>query len=177
MLKQGPDFHLEIRGNRDNRIRDNESRLYLYLQKLDYYYYYYYYCYYLNFQTGNGFVVLLTSLAEKDAMMRTTARRLRVLGKHFLQSSVTPNLSPNLAVSPRTSLIDETVRISLSGLEPNQIVRLVAQVVENNVKFESQGVFRASSDGVVDLDSAASLAGSYTGKYGRTSMARTPLGP
>ena len=140
---------------------------------LDYYYYccccYYYF--YLNFQTGNGFVVLLTSLAEKDAMMRTTARRLRVLGKHFLQSSVTPNL----AVSPRTSLIDETVRISLSGLEPNQIVRLVAQVVENNVKFESQGVFRASSDGVVDLDSAASLAGSYTGKYGRTSMARTSL--
>lgn len=92
-------------------------------------------------------------------MMRTTARRLRVLGKHFLQSSVTPNL----AVTPRTSLIDETVRISLSGLEPNQIVRLVAQVVENNVKFESQGVFRANSDGVVDLDSAASLAGSYTG--------------
>ena len=29
MLKQGPDFHFEISGNSNKRVRDNEVRLYL----------------------------------------------------------------------------------------------------------------------------------------------------
>ena len=102
-------------------------------------------------------------------MMRTTARRLRVLGNHFVQAgsiknSVSPPQdSPYFVVTPRTSLIDETVAIRLHGLEPNQMVRLDATVVENRLKFESHAVYRASTAGVVDLETDASLAGTYTG--------------
>ena len=102
-------------------------------------------------------------------MMRTTARRLRVLGNHFVQAgsiknSVSPPQdSPYFVVTPRTSLIDETVAIRLHGLEPNQMVRLDATVVENRLKFESHAVYRASTTGVVDLETDVSLAGTYTG--------------
>ena len=101
-------------------------------------------------------------------MMRTTARRLRVLGNHFVQASAThanvsPQVSPSFVVTPRTSLIDETVAIRLHGLEPHQMVRLEATVVENRLKFESHAVYRASTTGVIDLETDASLAGSYTG--------------
>ena len=96
-------------------------------------------------------------------MMRTTARRLKTIGRHFLQTTAALNASPHIVVTPKTSLLNETVRIQLHGLEPNQIVQLVAKLVENNVKFESSAVYRASPKGDIDLDRDASLAGTYTG--------------
>ena len=110
-------------------------------------------------------------------MMRTTARRLHVLGNHFLQAAASqPNVSqrnyPNFVVTPRTSLIDEIVTIRLHGLEPYQIVRLEASVVENKLKFESHAVYRASTTGIVDLETDASLAGTYTGTVLRVWMGK-----
>ena len=37
ILKQGLDFHFEISGNSNKRVRDNEVRMYLIIQKADVY--------------------------------------------------------------------------------------------------------------------------------------------
>ena len=104
-------------------------------------------------------------------MMHTATRRLRILRSHTCAGNLAQGLlhqkadvtSPEIVVTPRTSLISEKVRIRLHGLEPNQMVRLVANVEENSVKFESTAVFRASPSGDIDLDRDASLDGTYTG--------------
>ena len=104
-------------------------------------------------------------------MMHTATRRLRILRSHTCAGNLAQGLlhqkaestSPEIVVTPRTSLISEKVRIQLHGLESNQMVRLEANVEENNVKFESSAVFRASPSGDIDLDRDASLDGTYTG--------------
>ena len=103
--------------------------------------------------------------------MHTATRRLRILRSHTCACNLAQGLlhqkadvtPPEIVVTPRTSLISEKVRIQLHGLEPNQMVRLVANVEENSVKFESCAVFRASPSGDIDLDRDASLDGTYTG--------------
>ena len=96
--------------------------------------------------------------------MRTTVRLLRVISNHFTSTSLRLHSSPDIVITPRTSMIDQKVHICLRGLESNQIIRLVANVKENNVTFQSTGVFMANSNGEIDLDKDSSFAGTYTGK-------------
>ena len=98
-------------------------------------------------------------------MMRTAARRLQALQNHIMKASTSTGLhsSPNLVVTPKTSLIDQKVHIRLHGLEPNQRIRLVASVRENSIWFESSGLFIASDAGEIDLNRDPSLGGTYTG--------------
>ena len=96
-------------------------------------------------------------------MIRTAVRRLCVVRCHLASAASRVHSAPDIVVTPRTSLIDEKVHIHLRGLQPNQIVRLVANVKENNVKFESSAVFMADQTGAIDLEKDASLAGTYTG--------------
>ena len=96
----------------------------------------------------------------------TASTRLKILESHLV-SAITNAIeaTPHIVATPRTSLLDEKVGIQIQGLEPNQIVRLVMHMIENKVKFESSGVFRANATGDIDLDLDASLAGTYTGTH------------
>lgn len=69
-----------------------------------------------------------------------------------------------ISVEPSSSLIDDEVRIHVSGLKANQAVTLEARIVaEKNEEFESHAHFIACKDGRVDVYSDASLGGSYSG--------------
>lgn len=76
----------------------------------------------------------------------------------------------SLSVIPAEALIDQPVRISVTGLLPNQSVTLHARLVEKNIRMASCGHFSATNEGSLDLTHHPSLSGSYTGnepvKYG-----------
>lgn len=70
----------------------------------------------------------------------------------------------SISVEPSSSLIDEKVRIVLSGLQPRQAVTLEARIqAENNEVFEAHAHFMACKNGEVDVCSDSSLGGSYSG--------------
>lgn len=70
----------------------------------------------------------------------------------------------SISVEPSSSLIDDKVRIVVSGLQARQAVTLEARILaENGEVFESHAHFIACKDGEVDVCSDASLGGSYTG--------------
>ena len=94
-------------------------------------------------------------------------RRFNTLRSHLVNATAGLHTSPNLVITPKTSLIDQKVHIRLKGLEPNQMIRLVAKVRENNINFQSNCLLRASDGGEIDLNNDASLGGTYTGKFGR----------
>lgn len=56
---------------------------------------------------------------------------------------------------------DESINIRIVGLEPNQRVTLRASMPLDGNTWESQTVFRASEDGVVDTASQAPVEGAY----------------
>jgi dienelactone hydrolase len=69
-----------------------------------------------------------------------------------------------LQVTPQRSLVDELLRIEVSGLRPGQRVRLVAQQVDDDHRaWKAEAEFQADADGRVDVASQAPLAGSYEG--------------
>ena len=99
-------------------------------------------------------------------MNSTASTRLKILESNLVSATTNAiEATPHIVATPRTSLLDEKVSIQIQGLGPNQIVRLVMHMVENKVKFESSGVFRANATGDIDLDLDASLAGTYTGTH------------
>lgn len=70
----------------------------------------------------------------------------------------------SISVEPSSSLIDDKVRIVVSGLQPRQAVTLEANIeAENGEVFESHAHFIACKDGEVDVCNDASLGGSYSG--------------
>jgi hypothetical protein len=69
-----------------------------------------------------------------------------------------------VSVEPSSSLVDEKVRIVVSGLEPKQSVTLEARIeAENGEVFESHAHFIACKEGEVDVCNDLSLGGSYSG--------------
>ena len=99
-------------------------------------------------------------------MNSTASTRLKILESHLASATTNAiDATPHIVATPRTSLLDEKVSIQIQGLEAKQIVRLVMHMIENKVKFESIGVFRANATGDIDLDLDASLAGTYTGTH------------
>jgi len=69
-----------------------------------------------------------------------------------------------ISVQPVSSLIDDKVRIIVSGLQPKQNITLQTRLVgdKGNV-FESHAHFIADKDGEVDVCRDSSLGGSYSG--------------
>ena len=62
----------------------------------------------------------------------------------------TGNHSPNITVSPRSSLMDRKVKICISGLEAGQPVTLHASVVgDANEIFESHAHYVADREGKI----------------------------
>jgi len=70
-------------------------------------------------------------------------------------------------VSPVSSLADEPVHIRATGLKPHALttVRLSATDA-NGERWHSGARFRADAHGVIDLDHAKALSGSYRGIWG-----------
>ncbi len=62
-------------------------------------------------------------------------------------------------ITPRHSLMDEKLRLMLSGLEPGQPVTLRARIEE--LGLESSAVFMPDKDGNVDPGQQAPISGSY----------------
>ena len=69
-----------------------------------------------------------------------------------------------ISVEPASSLVDDKVRIFISGLAPKQNVTLEARIVgDRGEVFESQAHYIADKDGEVDVCRDLSLGGSYSG--------------
>jgi len=64
-------------------------------------------------------------------------------------------------VDPAAVLVDEVVRIRVTGLAPGQRVRVTART--ETFKAEAAAVFIADATGSIDLSNTAPVSGSYTG--------------
>ncbi|HET7046236.1 MAG TPA: acyl-CoA thioesterase/BAAT N-terminal domain-containing protein, partial [Gaiellaceae bacterium] len=65
-----------------------------------------------------------------------------------------------LTATPRTTLLDATVHIRLTGAKPGERVTISA----SERSWRSHAVFRADSSGTVDLARDRALSGTYTGR-------------
>lgn len=73
-------------------------------------------------------------------------------------------LEAELIVTPRQSLVDEKINISVKGLSPGQPITLTAKLVgDSKEEFESFGHFVADEAGRVCVAEHPSLSGTYTG--------------
>ncbi|XP_045195301.1 bile acid-CoA:amino acid N-acyltransferase-like isoform X2 [Mercenaria mercenaria] len=96
-------------------------------------------------------------------------RRLEVLGNHVniksrTCSSVTPpGHGSSITVTPSVGMVDEPVNIHIRGLDAKQTVTVVADVVENGMRFESRCVYQADRNGEIDNFSSISVDGSFKG--------------
>ena len=98
-------------------------------------------------------------------------QRLVVLNNHlngkrreYSATETSADDGPRVFVAPSVGMVDEKVNIRICGLEAGQVVTLVADVVENGMKFESCCVYQADSKGEVDNFSTQSIGGYFKGK-------------
>ncbi|XP_064616582.1 acyl-coenzyme A amino acid N-acyltransferase 2-like [Liolophura sinensis] len=83
----------------------------------------------------------------------------------------------SLTADKPDDLIDNPVQLTVSGLKAGQRVTCHASVEENKKRFSSHAHFLANHSGEVNLESSASLGGSYTGVDGMGlfwSMSQSP---
>jgi hypothetical protein len=98
-------------------------------------------------------------------------RRLEVLNRHFAvgtkvcYSSAANNVAPSITVKPSIGMVDEKVNIHIRGLAASQVVTVVADVIENGMKFESRCIYKADNNGEIHNFSTESIGGYFKGKY------------
>ena len=69
-----------------------------------------------------------------------------------------------LTVSPRQSLVDEKISITVKGLSPGQPITLTAKLIgDSKEEFESYGHFVADEAGRICVEEHPCLSGTYTG--------------
>ena len=71
---------------------------------------------------------------------------------------------PKIQVTPEKALLDESVEISISALQPHEQITLEASCKgkDNNI-WKSSATFKADENGIVSVAQQAPLSGSYTG--------------
>ncbi len=69
-----------------------------------------------------------------------------------------------LHVEPQSSLVDEPVRVRVTGLAPRQSVTLAAAVRDDGPLFCSHAHYTADAQGTVDAAEHSALGGTYQGK-------------
>ncbi|MCA1592733.1 MAG: acyl-CoA thioesterase/BAAT N-terminal domain-containing protein [Acidobacteria bacterium] len=73
-----------------------------------------------------------------------------------------PQAPPSLSVSPGKALIDERVRVRVTGLRPRQDVTIKASMKDaGDRQWQSEASFLADRHGVVDCGRQAPISGSY----------------
>ncbi|XP_067680428.1 peroxisomal succinyl-coenzyme A thioesterase-like [Haliotis asinina] len=91
---------------------------------------------------------------------------------------LTTMAAPSLHVSQPEVLVDEKVRVTVTGLRRNQKVTLLSTQVENNKHFASCGHFVADEHGSIDTFLHESHGGTYSGlqPMGLFTSTREPFG-
>lgn len=73
-------------------------------------------------------------------------------------------MTPSLEVTPTPALVDDHVEIVVRGVPSGETVTVRGNLTDRaGLQWESWADFRATAEGVVDLGSAAPLAGTYSG--------------
>ena len=70
----------------------------------------------------------------------------------------------SISATPTNTLVDEQVKIKLSGLEPGSKVTVRSYLPEPGSCFEAHTHFEVNADGVVAVDQQPSVGGTYTGE-------------
>ena len=71
----------------------------------------------------------------------------------------------SLSVEPKLALIDDKLRITISGLNPHQDITVhVRTVNDDGCAYTSYGCFKASEEGKVDISRDECIQGTYKGK-------------
>uniref|UniRef100_A0A2P2HZM7 Acyl-coenzyme A thioesterase 1-like n=1 Tax=Hirondellea gigas TaxID=1518452 RepID=A0A2P2HZM7_9CRUS len=97
-------------------------------------------------------------------------------GNCSLYSSSAKSGGPTIVATPQVCLQDVHTTLTIQGLDPSVPVTVRAQVSnDNGKKFCSHGQFVSSAAGTINLDTAESVGGSYTGVFPAGLL--TTLGP
>ncbi|KAA0187832.1 hypothetical protein HAZT_HAZT011513 [Hyalella azteca] len=74
--------------------------------------------------------------------------------------------APAIEVRPLRCLLDEEVRVVVSGLEPDQVYTLQSSVTDcKGVPFTAVAHYRSDCHGVIDLTRTPSIGGHFTGEF------------
>ncbi len=97
-------------------------------------------------------------------MNQHALRSLVLLALLFGAGRGTAAPAVRIEVSPSEALMDEIVRITVRGLNPNQAVTIRAsQTAADKRRWQSQAFFRADANGVVDVARQTPVSGAYGG--------------
>ncbi|XP_060576286.1 acyl-coenzyme A amino acid N-acyltransferase 1-like [Ruditapes philippinarum] len=72
-------------------------------------------------------------------------------------------MTTKIFVDKEDALVDETVKITVDGLQKNQHVTIRAEVIEKGQIFAGSGCFVANDTGTVDVSTQPSKCGTYKG--------------
>lgn len=72
-------------------------------------------------------------------------------------------MAATITVDNEDPLVDDRIKITVTGLQKYQHVTIKAEVVEKRQVFAGSGCFVADDNGAVDLSQQSSLSGTYTG--------------
>ncbi len=87
---------------------------------------------------------------------------LATVGVTASEVSAQEPTSYQMAISPRRAVIDQPVRITISGLQPGEEVTLRGELQNyGGAVWQASVTFQADSQGIVDLSELAPIAGSY----------------
>lgn len=79
-------------------------------------------------------------------------------------SGGSPGHEATVEIKPQLSRLTQPVSIRVSGLSPNSVFTVqLSSVDAHRTRWTSSARFRSTQDGMIDLDNAKSLGGSYSG--------------
>ena len=95
-----------------------------------------------------SFVKLTSSLTRVPFYLKRSNSCNKIISNWISDMKSTGSRSPNITVSPRSSLMDRKVKICISGLEAGQPITLHASVVGDAYEiFESHAHYVANKEG------------------------------
>jgi pimeloyl-ACP methyl ester carboxylesterase len=102
-------------------------------------------------------------------MRRFAVRYMSIMSVLLCVSIAAANQVPRVtfAVTPAQPLMDERIKISVSGLPPNRLITVKAQSkAQDQLWWWSQAVFNSGPKGTIDLSTEAPVSGIYRGVDG-----------
>ena len=105
------------------------------------------------------------SACDAVASPQPTIEAPEVFATSIPVPTLTPEVEkePSIDVQPQNALADEVVKIQVLDLEPGQTITLTASMRDDRDRqWESYAVFRADSEGQVDVAAQAPITGTYS---------------
>lgn len=72
-------------------------------------------------------------------------------------------MTVEIEVGTEDALVDEVIKIAVTGLHRRQQITVRAEVIEKSQVFAGSGCFVADDNGIVNLSTHPSVCGTYTG--------------